>query len=110
MGSVEVSMKSYVLPFLLVGLLFTVPALSQAEKKEDSVAKKIEALEKKVTDQAKSIKALETRAELDKKSAAVLVKQLKAARKGGFTYPAPNPAAREALLGGLEAFAASAGK
>ncbi len=103
-------MKSYVLPFLLVGLLFTVPALSQAEKKEDSVAKKIEALEKQVAEQSKSIKALEARVVAEKKSAAVLAKNLKAARKGGFTYPAPNIDAREALLGGLEAFAASAGK
>ncbi|MHC4940227.1 MAG: hypothetical protein ACYTHK_14875 [Planctomycetota bacterium] len=98
-------MKSYTLPLLLIGLLFAVPALSQGEKKEDSLEKKVEALEKKVAEQEASIDKLNKRVEAQKKASADLAKRLKAARKGGFTYPAPNIDAREALLGGLEAYA-----
>lgn len=103
-------MKSYTLPLLLIGLVFAVPALSQGEKKDDSLEKRVEALEKTVAAQKVSIDKLNKRVEAEKKAAADLSKKLKAARKGGFTYPAPNIDARESLLGGLEAYAGSAAK
>ncbi|MEM8883956.1 MAG: hypothetical protein AAGD14_07810 [Planctomycetota bacterium] len=103
-------MKSYVLPLVLIGLLFAVPALSQGDKKDEPLEKRVEALEKVVAQQGKTIDALNKRVEAQKKASAELVKQLKAARKGGFTFPAPNTDAREALLGGLEDFAATGSK
>lgn len=103
-------MKSYALPLLLIGLLFAVPALSQGENKDVSLEKRVEALEKKVAEQKVSIDKLNKRVEADKKASAALAKKLKAARKGGFTYPAPNIDARESLLGGLEAYAGSMAK
>ena len=102
-------MKSYVLPLLLLGLLFAVPALPQ-EKKGDTIADRVAKLEKQVKSQADSIVRLEKQVEAEKKAREALAKQLKAARKGGFTYPAPNVDAKEALLGGLEAYAAAHGK
>jgi len=103
-------MKSTILPLFLIGLLFAVPALSQGEKKDDDLAKRMEALEKQVAAQQKAIESLEKRAEQDKTAAADLVKKLKVARKGGFTYPAPNTEAKEALLSGLESYADTATK
>ena len=102
-------MKSYVLPLLLIGLLFAVPALSQG-KKEATIEDRVVALEKLTAEQTKAIKELQARVEAEKKASAALAAKLKKARKGGFTYPAPNVDAKEALLGGLEAYAASHGK
>ena len=99
-------MKSYFLPLMLIGLVFVVPALSQGSAKEEDLAKTVKELQKKVDEQQKRIEKLESRAESDKKASATLAKQLKKARKDGFTYPAPNISAKEALLGGLEAYAA----
>jgi hypothetical protein len=98
------------LPLFLIGLLFAVPALSQGDKNEQALEKRVDALEKQVADSKLAIDKLNKRVEADKKAAADLAKQLKVARKGGFTYPAPNIEAREALLGGLESFAGVAAK
>ena len=98
-------MKSLFLPLMLIGLVFVVPALSQGSAKEEDLAKTVKELQKKVDAQQKSIEKLEARAESDKKASDALAKQLKKARKDGFTYPAPNISAKEALLGGLEAYA-----
>lgn len=103
-------MKSTMLPLFLIGLLFAVPALSQGDKKEQTLEKRIEALEKQTADQQAAIDKLQKRVEADQKAAAALVKQLKVARKGGFTFPAPNIEAREALLGGLESYAGAGAK
>ena len=98
-------MKSTLLPLFLIGLLFAVPALSQGEKADAELAKRVDAREKKVEVQGKAIEKLNKRVEAEKKAAEELAKKLKAARKGGFTYPAPNTDAKEALLGGLEGYA-----
>ena len=98
-------MKDLFLPLMLIGLVFAVPALSQGADKEEDLAKTVKELQKKVDEQAKRIEKLEERAEADKKASEALAKKLKKARKDGFTYPAPNPSAKEALLGGLEAYA-----
>jgi len=103
-------MKSTLLPLFLISLLFAVPALSQGDKKEQTLEKRVEALEKQTIDQQFAIDKLNKRVEADRKAAAELAKQLKAARKGGFTFPAPNIDAREALLGGLESYAGAASK
>lgn len=103
-------MKSTMLPLFLIGLLFAVPALSQGDKNDQALEKRVDALEKQVADQKLAIDKLNRRAEADKKAAAALAKQLKAARKGGFTFPAPNIEAKEALLGGLESYAGAGAK
>jgi len=104
-------MKGFALPLALLCLVFAVPALSQgSEKKEDDLATQVKKLTEQVEKQQKAIDELTKRAEADKKAAASLAKQLTKARKGGFTYPAPNIDAREALLGGLEAFAGERAK
>lgn len=99
-------MKSYFLPLMLLGLVFAVPALSQGAGKEEDLAKSVKELQKKVDEQQKRIETLETRAKADAKASEALAKRLKKARKDGFTYPAPNPDAKEALLSGLETYAA----
>ena len=103
-------MKSIMLPVVLIGLLFAVPALSQGEPKKPTLENRVEALEKQAAAQKLAIEQLTRNAEASRKAAEELAKHLKVARKGGFTFPAPNIEAREALLGGLESFASSESK
>ena len=103
-------MKEFALPLVLLCVVFAVPALSQGAKKEDDLPTQVKKLTEQVMKLEKSVKALEARVEAEKKASDALAKKLKAARKGGFTYPAPNIDAREALLGGLEAYAAHGSK
>jgi len=103
-------MKEFALPLALVCLVFAVPALSQGSKKEDDLPTQVKKLTEQVDKLQKSVETLEARVEAEKKASAALTKQLKKSRKDGFTYPAPNISAKEALLGGLEAFAADRAK
>jgi len=103
-------MKHFALPLAFVCLVFAVPALSEGGKKEDDLSNQVKQLTEHVEKLQESVKALEARVETEKLASAALAKKLKKARKDGFTYPAPNIDAKEALLGGLEAYAGDRAK
>ncbi len=105
-------MKRAIYPALLAALVLVVPALSQGKGEGDDLAQRVSALEEKVDGQEKRITELSKHVEAVKKEAARLTKSLRKAEKDGFTYPAPNTAAKEELLKGLQRFAkvASGGK
>ena len=91
-------MKGFALPLALLCLVFAVPALSQgSKKKEDALATQVKKLTERIEKLEQSSKLLEARVEAEKKASAALAKRLKKARKDGFTYPAPNISAKEAL-------------
>lgn len=96
-------MKRAIYPALLVALVLVVPALSQSEGED--LAKRVSVLEEKVAEQEGQITELSKHVEAVKKEAARLAKSLGKAEKDGFTYPAPNTAAKEELLKGLQRFA-----
>jgi hypothetical protein len=101
-------MKRAILPALLIALFLAVPAIPQGGVGDGDPAQQIEELKAMVVEQEKRIDQLEGYLEAHKTAAAKLVAKLKFADKNGFTYPAPNIEAREALLKGLTAFAESA--
>jgi outer membrane murein-binding lipoprotein Lpp len=103
-------MKQFALPLAIVCLVLVVPALSEGGKKEEDLPTQVKKLTEHVEKLQESVKALEARVEAEKLASAALAKQLKKARKDGFTYPAPNIDAKEALLSGLEAYAGERAK
>ena len=103
-------MKDFALPLAFVCLVFAVPALSESGKKEKDLPTQVKELTEQVGKLQKSVESLEARVESEKMAAAALAKQLKKSRKDGFTYPAPNINAKEALLGGLETYAGDRAK
>jgi hypothetical protein len=98
-------MKRAILVALLIGLFLAVPAIPQGGAGDAKPGEELLELKAKVAEQEDRIAQLEEYLEAHKLAAAKLVERLKFADKKGFTYPAPNIDAREALLRGLTAYA-----
>ena len=102
-------MKRAILPALALALFLCVPAIPQGD--ELDLQKEVRLLKKHAAKQDEALRRMETYIATLKGEAATLGKQLRFADKKGFTYPAPNTDAREALLFGLTRFSdAAAGK
>lgn len=104
-------MSRMLLPVLFVTLALATPASTQGDPLEE-LKKEVAGLKETVARQAAQLAALQKQADEGKKEASNLVKALDEAEKGGFTLPAPNTDARQALLSGLQRYArvASGGK
>jgi len=105
------------LPFaLLLAVFLAAPAVPQGtEGKVEDLDTVVAALRDKVAKQEAMLQQHEARMQevvaylqAQKAEAKELGKRLDAARTGGFTFPAPNTEAREALLAGLERWARQA--
>ena len=97
-------MKRALAIVLLGALVLSLPALSQGAPAPDPEAK-VSALEKQVEQQAARLAALEAWRKAVEARAKALEAKLRVAKEKGFTLPAPNNDAKEALLGGLQDFA-----